>query len=189
MKLVHDARNLKYVVETMVGSKRPSKRYVQFSNVDDTIQFILFADRTGSDIFIDVEFVDAARNEKAIDVLTETEDPEEDDFYKLMTFRVAGDEVEPLKRYQDIAEEINDVYFMTICSCGKRFKYRDEDVCMLCILQCQHNYVDVPLEFCAVCQEHTRVVGMARTTCCKNYIHPGCIHKLLKCPYCRELLT
>lgn len=188
MKFVYDARNLKHVVEMMAGSKRPSKRYVQFSNVDDTIQFILYADSVQNDIFIDVEFVDAAGNEKAIDVLTETEDPEEDDFYKVMTFRVAGDEAEPLKRYQDIAEEINDMYFMTICSCGKRFKYRDEDVCMLCILRCPHNYVDAPLEFCGVCQEHTRVMGMVRTTCCKNYIHPGCMHKLLKCPYCREIL-
>jgi hypothetical protein len=188
MKLVYDARNLKHVVEAMIGSKRPSKKYVQFSNVDDTIQFILFADSIGNDIFIDVEFVDAIRNQKAIDVLTETEDPEEDDFYKLMTFRVAGDEAQTLKRYQDIVEEINDVYMTTICSCGKRFKYRDDDVCMLCILQCPHNYADVPLEFCAVCQEHTRAMGMIRTTCCKNYIHPGCKHRLIKCPYCRDII-
>lgn len=189
--LVHDVQNLKYVVERMASTKKVARRYVEFSNIDDTIHFIMFAERVESDIYVDVEYVEGLRNQRAIDVIMETNDPDDDDFFKFFTFRIhLGTSKEELhKRYEDLRDDLNDAYGMTICaSCDARFKHTaDEDACLLCIMKCRDPLDAMRTEFCAVCQDVGKLIGMKKLSCCKNYVHAACVRKLRdpKCPYCR----
>jgi hypothetical protein len=182
MALVHDPRNLKAVVEKLCAATKMRPRYVEFPNVDDTIQFVMFAERIEDGIVVDVNFDEGFRNKKAVDVLQKTGHEVDDDFFEIATYHISFDAD---KEYEDLAAEINDIVGMTICPCERRFRYADEEVCLLCILTHTTFHEEAPREFCCVCQKTTIDAGMTKFPCCQNFAHKGCAKPLETCPYCR----
>lgn len=184
---VHDPRNLRAVVEKLCASNNKNHpRFVDFSSVDGTIHFVMFADRVDDDdgIVVDVTFDDSLRNKAALDVLEHTGDPEDDDFLEVATYHLPLEGLD--KEYEDMMTDINEIVGMSICPCEKRFKYHEEEICLLCLMTCPTFHEDVPREFCCVCQKTTIAIGMKKFACCNNFAHKACSARLESCPYCRS---
>ena len=188
---VHDPRNLRAVVEKLCASNNKNHpRFVDFSSVDGTIHFVMFADRIDDDgdgIVVDVTFDDSLRNKAALDILEHTGDPEDDDFLEVATYHLPLEDGPDLdKEYGDMMTDINEIVGMSICPCEKRFKYHEDEICLLCLMTCPKFHGDVPREFCCVCQKTTIEIGMKKLACCNNFVHKACSARLESCPYCRS---
>lgn len=184
---VHDPRNLRAVVEKLCASNKNHPRFVDFSSVDGTIHFVMFAERIDDALVVDVSFDDSLRNKAALDVLEHTGDPEDDDFLGVATYHLPLDDGPDLdKEYEDLAADVNETVGMSICPCEKRFKYHEDDVCLLCLLTCPKFHGDMPREFCCICQKTTIELGMKKLACCSNFVHKACAARLESCPYCRS---
>jgi len=150
----------------------------------------MFVDVTTSGAtFVDVEYAEGPKNVRALNILSRTDHPDDEDFLKVACVRIPPNpSARQLRnRLVYIKRALNTVYHMTECACGQRFKRQHEDVCYLCILRCTEKYADMPKEFCCVCQESSRILAMKKMACCGNHIHPTCLRRLLgnECPYCR----
>jgi len=188
--LVHDPRNLRAVVEKLCASNNKNHpRFVDFSSLDGTIHFVMFAERVDDDVVVDVTFDDSLRNKAALDVLEHTGDPEDDDFLEVATYHLPLEEGPDLDReYGDVMADINEIVGMSICPCEKRFKYHEDEICLLCLMTCPKFHGDMPREFCCVCQKTTIEIGMKKLACCSNFVHKACAARLESCPYCRAAL-
>jgi len=186
---VHDPRNLRAVVEKLCASStKNNQRFVDFSSLDGTIHFVMFAERVDDDddgIVVDVTFDDSLRNKAALDVLEHTGDPEDDDFLEVASYHLPiwGDDID--KEYENMMTDVNEIVGMSICPCEKRFKYHEDEICLLCLMTCPKFHEDMSREFCCVCQKTTIEIGMKKLACCNNFVHKACSARLESCPYCR----
>lgn len=193
MSFVRDIDNLKYVIDALKRSsgKTSFRQCVEFSNVDDSVHFIMFVDVAGSgSTFVDVEYAEGLKNSRALGVLARVDDPDDEDFLTAASVRIppAPSPAQLRNRLMYLKRALNALYHTTICSCNARFKIKGEDVCLLCVLTCADTYADMPREFCCVCQESSRILAMKKMPCCGNHVHKTCFRKLetgAGCPYCR----
>lgn len=187
MELVCNVSNLKYVIDILINKKR----YLEFSNYEKTLNYVLHCSKLSSGTIVcDIEYdnVYCARNKRLLEYLEETQDPDYDDFTSVFSISILHElsDSEKEARFVKLMEKFNELYNVNFCPCDRRLVGPGEDVCLLCVLSCAHDYKALPLQFCCICQESSKAIGMQRMPCCSQYLHKHCAKEIDdKCPYCR----
>ncbi len=87
-------------------------------------------------------------------------------------------------------DRINQLYAMTICSCGEHFIKDGADMCIFCEMSCTP--ADLETTFCCICQTETMKKNTILKPCCQKRIHTRCLRTWHKtsgktlCPLCRK---
>lgn len=183
MDRITDTASVDMVLKRMITAECVDDIY--FRNNDDTIGYILFAERRMDCTFIQIDYDSMM---PAVERVVEYYSTPSNKYMK--TSFVIEDEIG--KHEEDLEyfmKEINSCLNAKICFCQNRFIHDESDICLYCNLKA--NSVDLEKCFCVVCQdENCSRITMSFMDCCGSTLHKACKKKWMAlkkgCPTCRQ---